>query len=132
MGILDELEDYVPGKDPVEKVWETNDDMYILREGEKIDIVENYYLEDLFENAEEDAKGNYLVFKYPTKCGDAVAYQSNFDSVLLVHADGRKALIGIYELHGLFAFKNMFIIYGHETIHIVDTTDFSIHEQATR
>ena len=132
MSILDELEDYVPGADPVEKVWETNDKMYILREGEEIIGFDKDELEALFGDADEDPKGLYLTFKYPTKCGNSVAYESNSDIVLVVHEDGRKALICVYELHGVFAFKNMIVIHGHETIHIVDTTDFSVHKEATR
>ena len=134
MSILDELEDYVSGADPVEKVMETNDKMYILREGDKLDIIQGYDLDEideLFEDADEDPKGLYLEFNYPEKYNKVIAYESNL-GVLLVHEDGRKALISVYELHGHFGFKDMIIVHGHETIHILDTNDFSIHKEYTR
>ena len=132
MSILDELEDYVPGADPVEKVMETNDKMYILREGEEIIGIDEDELEELFEDADEDSKGPYLCFTYPCKYGKITAYESNFGGVFIVHEDGRKALISLYELHGHFGFKDMIIVHGHETIHILDTNDFSIHKEYTR
>jgi len=131
MSILDELEDYVPGADPVEKVMVTNDKKYILREGDKIDNLEGFDLGELFEDADEDSKGLYIEFNYPHKYGKVTAYESNY-GILLVHEDGRKAIISVYELHGHFGFKDMIIVHGHETIHILDTNDFTIHREYTR
>jgi len=130
MSILDELEDYVPSADPVKKVMVTNDKRYILREGDKIDILEGFELDALFEDADEDSEGFYIEFNYPTKYNKITAYESNY-GVLLVHDDGRKAIIND-DLYGHFGFKDMIIVHGHETIHILDTTDFSIHEEHTR
>jgi hypothetical protein len=130
MSILDELEDYVPSADPVKKVMVTNDKRYILREGDKIDILEGFDLDELFEDADEDSEGFYIEFNYPTKYNKITAYESNY-GVLLVHDDGRKAIIND-DLYGHFGFKDMIIVHGHETIHILDTTDFSIHEEHTR
>ena len=131
MSILDELEDYVPGADPVEKVMVTNDKRYILREGDKIDNLEGFDLDELFEDADEDSEGLYIEFNYPHKYGKVTAYESNY-GILLVHEDGRKAIISVYELHGHFGFKDMIIVHGHETIHILDTNDFTIHREYTR
>ena len=131
MSILDELEDYVPGADPVEKVMVTNDKRYILREGDKIDILEGFDLDELFEDADEDSEGLYIEFNYPHKYGKVTAYESNY-GILLVHEDGRKAIVSVYELHGHFGFKDMIIVHGHETIHILDTNDFTIHREYTR
>jgi len=131
MSILDELEDYVPGADPVEKVMVTNDKRYILREGNKIDNLEGFDLDELFEDADEDSEGLYIEFNYPHKYGKVTAYESNY-GILLVHEDGRKAIISVYELHGHFGFKDMIIVHGHETIHILDTNDFTIHREYTR
>ena len=131
MSILDELEDYVPGADPVEKVMVTNDKRYILREGDKIDILEGFDLDELFEDADEDSEGLYIEFNYPHKYGKVTTYESNY-GILLIHEDGRKAIISVYELHGHFRFKDMIIVHGHETIHILDTNDFTIHREYTR
>jgi len=131
MSILDELEDYVPGADPVEKVMVTNDKRYILREGDNIDILEGFDLDELFEDADEDSEGFYIEFNYPHKYDKVTAYESNY-GILLVHEDGRKAIISVYELHGHFGFKDMIIVHGHETIHILDTNDFTIHRERTR
>lgn len=131
MNILDELEDYVPGSNPVEVVMKSNDKRYILREGDKIDIIEDIELDELFEDADEDAEGLYIEFYHPRKYDKITAYEGNY-GVLLVHEDGRKAIINVYELHGHFGFKDMIIVHGHETIHILDTNDFTIHREYTR